>query len=675
MSGMSENSILAGALPGGAPAADIPRHKEDFLIRQRMRAEAGTIAFVFFLAVFGFSAGRVGMAEATFFPCGVAFLSAALRRNSLNLYLTAPILAGILTVWHQNHSVFGDAAAIPICAIVFWLLLRSNLSDFSRMLLCVFIVMICRISYAAAVHQLYRFEPRMLLLEGVLMCGLYYLFHVFFSFANTKEAFRASGEGGVASLTVVAVLFVCGLCSFGRISFIAEELPETAGLLCTLFMGYELGISAGILSAASASILLYLYGALPIPQLVVFLCAGLTAGFFRGLNRCTTAACFAAVCLIFGMTCTGSMGTLPVLPPVIAAVGFALMPKRGIRVIRHWIRRLTERDGEYGGAAAVMPGDAALERTEEVLRGYSRCFASLASLYDLGKDRRSMISHQFRGMQQVVGRLERDLLNACRRDLSRVCRAKEYPEKYRMEMGASAYARPGTVSGDSYICRRLPDGNDLILLSDGMGKGEAAALESSLAVKTLANLIEAGFDVEIALRTLNSILLLKSEEEIFATIDIGIFSGESGRLRLYKIGAASTFIKRRNRVHAVKMAALPMGIVDGLKIDFVNLKLQPGDQVVMVSDGVTDSGRYRRAKEQDSAGAGSGAAETADNGCAWLCEVISSIQSKDPGTMADLIINRAVENYGLKEKDDLTVISAVVREAAFSCGNPCGKHA
>ena len=43
--------------------------------------------------------------------------------------------------------------------------------------------------------------------------------------------------------------------------------------------------------------------------------------------------------------------------------------------------------------------------------------------------------------------------------------------------------------------------------------------------------------------------------------------------------------------------------------------------------------------------------------------------------MADLIINRAVENYGLKEKDDLTVISAVVREAAFSCGNPCGKHA
>ena len=252
MSGINENGAAAGALPGGRAAANILQRKENFSIQQRTRAEVGTIVFVLFLAVFGFSAGRVGMAEASFFPCGVALLSAALRRNSLNLYLTVPVLAGILTVWHRNDLVFGDVAAIPICAIVFWLLLKSNLSDFSRMLLCVFIVMICRVSYAAATHQLYRFEPQMLLLEGVVMCGLYYLFHVFFSFANGKETFHASAEGGVASLTVVSVLFVCGLSSFGNISFLAEGLPETAGLLCTLFMGYELGISAGILSAASA---------------------------------------------------------------------------------------------------------------------------------------------------------------------------------------------------------------------------------------------------------------------------------------------------------------------------------------------------------------------------------------------------------------------------------------
>ena len=218
--------------------------------------------------------------------------------------------------------------------------------------------------------------------------------------------------------------------------------------------------------------------------------------------------------------------------------------------------------------------------------------------------------------------------------------------RFGIEVGASGYARSGSVSGDSYICRMLPDGRYIMILSDGMGKGERAALESTLAVKTLANLIEAGFEVELALKTLNSILLLKTEEEIFSTIDIAIFSRDTGRLRLYKVGAASTFIKRKDQVSAVKMAALPMGIVNGLKIDCVNVRLHAGDQIIMVSDGIIDSKRNEKGEVEEPQ---------------WLTDAIMSIKSKDPATMADLLINRAVENYGIKEKDDLTVISAVIR--------------
>ena len=79
-----------------------------------------------------------------------------------------------------------------------------------------------------------------------------------------------------------------------------------------------------------------------------------------------------------------------------------------------------------------------------------------------------------------------------------------------------------------------------------------------------------------------------------------------------------------------------MGIVEGIHIDYVETSLSPGDQVILISDGVTDSKRE-------------------DAEMKWLTETIMGIRSKDPQTMCDLIMNRAVENYGLREKDDLTV--------------------
>jgi hypothetical protein len=44
----------------------------------------------------------------------------------------------------------------------------------------------------------------------------------------------------------------------------------------------------------------------------------------------------------------------------------------------------------------------------------------------------------------------------------------------------------------------------------------------------------------------------------------------------------------------------------------------------------------------------------------WIRETIANIRSRDPQTMSDLIVNKAVERYGLKEKDDMTVITAII---------------
>ena len=214
-------------------------------------------------------------------------------------------------------------------------------------------------------------------------------------------------------------------------------------------------------------------------------------------------------------------------------------------------------------------------------------------------------------------------------------------EKYSIKVGVSGYSKEGGVSGDSYLCSDFKPGEYMLALSDGMGKGQRALDESALTVTTLFNLMKAGFDVELALKTINNLLLMKSSDEIFSTVDLGIFNKTNGKIKLFKIGAAATFIKRGDKVEVIKVSALPMGIVDSINVSNVEFQARRGDEIIIVSDGITDADRNDAKME-------------------WIKEAILNIRSRDPQTMSDLLINKAVERYGLKEKDDMTVITAVI---------------
>ena len=65
------------------------------------------------------------------------------------------------------------------------------------------------------------------------------------------------------------------------------------------------------------------------------------------------------------------------------------------------------------------------------------------------------------------------------------------------------------------------DGTLCLLLSDGMGCGEAAQRESSMAVRLLERFLRAGIDAPPALKTLNSALSLRAEStDSFTTVDL-----------------------------------------------------------------------------------------------------------------------------------------------------------
>lgn len=168
--------------------------------------------------------------------------------------------------------------------------------------------------------------------------------------------------------------------------------------------------------------------------------------------------------------------------------------------------------------------------------------------------------------------------------------------------GVAAQKKNGeTVSGDAGTYFKRADGKLYLLLCDGMGSGPEANRESSLAVRLLEQLLQAGVSTRHALSTLSSALALRGEDTGgFTTVDllqIDLFSGEG---ELFKLGAAPTYVKKGSSVQRLSGSSLPAGLAEGdpSSLDHFTLRLAPGDCVLMVSDGICGTGDDKWLKER-----------------------------------------------------------------------------
>ncbi len=195
----------------------------------------------------------------------------------------------------------------------------------------------------------------------------------------------------------------------------------------------------------------------------------------------------------------------------------------------------------------------------------------------------------------------------------------------------------GHVSGDNYSFIYPTPGTVVMTLSDGMGTGSKACKESESVVELLERFIEAGFKKESAIKLINSILVLKSEEQTFSTIDMSVINLYNGLCDFIKVGASSTFIKSKSGVEVINSTSLPAGIIDDMEYETISRWLHDGDFVVMVTDGVVDC---IKGEEKE----------------LYLCEYIDSLDFKNSKDIANHILNHALElNDGIP-KDDMTVL-------------------
>ncbi len=156
-----------------------------------------------------------------------------------------------------------------------------------------------------------------------------------------------------------------------------------------------------------------------------------------------------------------------------------------------------------------------------------------------------------------------------------------------VEIGSSQHiCNNGELCGDCINYFNNGSGSTVAILSDGMGSGGRAAVDSNMAVSIMSKLCRAGLSYDCALQVVNSSLMIKSEDETMATLDVLDFNLFSGKVELLKAGACTTYIKKNSKLYKKDMSSLPVGILNEVQFAKESITLSSGDTILMVSDGV-----------------------------------------------------------------------------------------
>ncbi|MEB3103271.1 stage II sporulation protein E [Ferviditalea candida] len=218
-------------------------------------------------------------------------------------------------------------------------------------------------------------------------------------------------------------------------------------------------------------------------------------------------------------------------------------------------------------------------------------------------------------------------------------------KEFDVETGIAAAAKGGALlSGDSYSAAELGNGKFAVALSDGMGNGERAKMESSAALAILRQLLQTGMEEKLAIKSVNSVLALRSSDEVFATIDMALVDLYSAKTTFLKIGSSPSFIKRGGEVIPVSANNLPVGILQDIDIDLVSVQLKPGDILFMLTDGIYDAPGPAVNKEL------------------WMKRMIQEIEAETPQEIADCLLEKVVRYHHGDIYDDMTVVVAKIEK-------------
>jgi serine phosphatase RsbU (regulator of sigma subunit) len=154
----------------------------------------------------------------------------------------------------------------------------------------------------------------------------------------------------------------------------------------------------------------------------------------------------------------------------------------------------------------------------------------------------------------------------------------------------AAFYRPArTVGGDFYDFLELPDGRVLVVVGDVTDKGVPAALVMASTHALLRSESPRLLSPGAILAAVNDLLCVDIPAHMFVTCLVMVLEPETGRIEFANAGHNLPYLRGADGVTELRATGMPLGLMPGMCYEESSALMQPGDSLLLHSDGLAEA--------------------------------------------------------------------------------------
>lgn len=249
--------------------------------------------------------------------------------------------------------------------------------------------------------------------------------------------------------------------------------------------------------------------------------------------------------------------------------------------------------------------------------------------------------------ENIAGRIEAERHAAQEMEYAKQVQARLFPQKLpalRTLEYAGGCIQARQVGGDYYDFLELRPGRVALVLADIAGKGiSGALLMANLQANLRSQYATAVDDLPRLLKSVNQLFYENTSDSSYATLFFADYDDSSRRLRYVNCGHLPPLVLRADgSLEHLAATATVLGLFETWDCQTADVNLEPGDLLVLYTDGVTEAAN----------------SEGEEFGEARLADCLRARGHLPVASLLPAIVAAVQEYSGMEQADDITLVVA-----------------